>query len=56
MIEDMNVRNLSPATQRCYVNAVRKFARHCSRGLRHCRLCTLHTARRSSSERKDVDP
>jgi hypothetical protein len=26
MIEDMTVRNLSPATQRCYVNAVSKFS------------------------------
>jgi integrase/recombinase XerD len=27
MIEDMTVRNLSPATQRSYVHAVAKFAR-----------------------------
>lgn len=25
MIEDMQVRNLSPVTQRCYVHAVAKF-------------------------------
>ena len=28
MIEDMSVRNLSPATQRSYVSAVSKFSRH----------------------------
>lgn len=28
MIEDMTIRNLSPATQRSYVNAVSKFSRH----------------------------
>ena len=28
MIEDMTVRNLSPATQRSYVHAVAKFSRH----------------------------
>jgi integrase/recombinase XerD len=31
MIEDMQVRNLSPVTQRCYVHAVAKFARHFNR-------------------------
>ena len=31
MIEDMTVRNLSPATQRSYVNAVSKFSRYCGR-------------------------
>jgi len=31
MIEDMKVRNLSPVTQRCYVHAVTKFARHFNR-------------------------
>lgn len=31
MIEDMKVRNLSPRTQRCYVHAVAKFARHFKR-------------------------
>jgi integrase/recombinase XerD len=28
MIEDMTVRNLSPATQRSYIHAVSKFSRH----------------------------
>ena len=31
MIEDMTVRNLSPATQRSYVHAVSKFSRYCGR-------------------------
>ena len=31
MIEDMTVRNLSPATQRSYVHAVAKFSRHFGR-------------------------
>jgi integrase/recombinase XerD len=31
MIEDMTVRNLSPATQRSYVHAVAKFSRHFNR-------------------------
>jgi integrase/recombinase XerD len=28
MIEDMKVRNLSPATQRCYAHAVAKFSKY----------------------------
>jgi integrase/recombinase XerD len=31
MIEDMTVRNLSPATQRSYLHAVEKFSRHFGR-------------------------
>jgi hypothetical protein len=31
MIEDMTVRNLSPATQQSYINAVSKFSRHFGR-------------------------
>jgi integrase/recombinase XerD len=48
MIEDMRkVRNLSPATQRCYVHTVAKFARHFNRspdrlGLAEIRSYQLH--------------
>ena len=31
MIEDMTVRNLSPATQQSYISAVSKFSRHFGR-------------------------
>jgi len=31
MIEDMTVRNLSPATQRSYISAVSKFSRYFDR-------------------------
>jgi integrase/recombinase XerD len=31
MIEDMTIRNLSPATQQSYIYAVPKFSRHCGR-------------------------
>ena len=48
MIEDMTVRNLSPATQQSYLNAVSKFSRYfgCSPDrltedeLRHARTST----------------
>jgi hypothetical protein len=30
MIEDITVRNMSPATQRSYIGAVLKFSRNCS--------------------------
>jgi integrase/recombinase XerD len=33
MIEDMTVRNLSPATQRCYISAVSKLSRYFGRSL-----------------------
>jgi integrase/recombinase XerD len=47
MIEDMQVRNLSPVTQRCYVRAVAKFARHLNRspdrlGLAEIRAYQIH--------------
>jgi site-specific recombinase XerD len=38
MIEDMTVRNLSPATQRSYVNAVLKFSRYFGRSPDRLRL------------------
>ena len=47
MVEDMKVRNLSPVTQRCYVHAVAKFARHFKRspdqlGLMEVRAYQIH--------------
>ena len=47
MIEDMTVRNLSPATQRSYLNAVSKFSRHFGRspdrlGLEDVRTFQVH--------------
>ena len=31
MIDDMSLRNLSPATQRSYIHAVKRFSRYCGR-------------------------
>ena len=47
MIEDMQVRNLSPVTQRCHVHAVAKFAQHFNRspdrlGLEEIRAYQIH--------------
>jgi len=42
MIEDMTVRNLSPATQRSYLNAVSKFSRYFGRSLDHLGLEDVH--------------
>src|ERR1700737_1884434 len=47
MVEDMKIRNLSPATQRCYVHAVAKFAQHFNRspnrlGLAEIRAYQIH--------------
>jgi integrase/recombinase XerD len=47
MIEDMTIRNLSPATQQSYIYAVAKFSRHCGRsperlGLEDVRAYQLH--------------
>lgn len=47
MIEDMTVRNLSPATQRSYLHAVAKFSRHFGRapdqlGLEEVRAYQVH--------------
>ncbi len=49
MIEDMTVRNLSPATQRSYINAVSKFSRYFGRspdrlGLEDVRAFQVHLA------------
>jgi integrase/recombinase XerD len=54
MIEDMQVRNLSPATQRCYVHAVAKFAQHFNRspdrlGLADIRTYQIHLATTGAS-------
>ena len=47
MVEDMKVRNLSPATQRCYVHAVAKFSKYFGRspdqlGLAEVRAYQVH--------------
>ena len=47
MIEDMTIRNLSPATQQSYLNAVSKFSRHFGRspdrlGLEDVRAFQVH--------------
>jgi site-specific recombinase XerD len=43
MIEDMTVRNLSPATQRSYISAVRKFSRYFARSPDRLDLDDIHT-------------
>jgi len=43
MIEDMTVRNLSPATQRSYINAVQKFSRYFGRTPDRLDLDDVHT-------------
>ncbi len=42
MIEDMTIRNLSPATQRSYFNAVSKFSRHFGRSPDRLGLDEVH--------------
>jgi integrase len=42
MIEDMKVRNLSPATQRCYVHAVAKFSKYFGRSPDRLGLAEVH--------------
>jgi len=47
MIEDMTIRNLSPATQRSYIHAVKKYAEYFGRspdrlGLEHVRAYQVH--------------
>jgi site-specific recombinase XerD len=54
MIEDMTVRNLSPATQRSYIHAVTKFSRHFGRspdrlGLEDVRAFQVHLVSRGMS-------
>jgi integrase/recombinase XerD len=55
MVEDMTVRNLSPATQRSYLHAVAKFSRYCGRSpdrldLEDVRAFQVHLARCISSQ------
>jgi len=61
MIEDMRIRNLSPATQKSYVQAVAKFSHHFKRsparlGAEQVRVYQLHLVARgiSCSERNKV--
>jgi integrase/recombinase XerD len=42
MIEDMTIRNLSPATQRSYISAVRKFSRYFARSPDRLDLGDIH--------------
>ena len=54
MIEDMTIRNLSPATQQSYLYAVAKFSRHFNRspdrlGLEEVRAYQLHLIARQRS-------
>jgi integrase/recombinase XerD len=42
MIEDMTVRNLSPATQQSYLNAVSKFSRYFGRSPERLGLEDVH--------------
>jgi integrase/recombinase XerD len=42
MIEDMTIRNLSPATQQCYLHAVSKFSRHFGRSPDRLGLGEVH--------------
>jgi integrase/recombinase XerD len=53
MIDDMMIRNLSPATQQSYIYAVAKFSRHFDRspdrlGFDEVRACQLHLIARPS--------
>jgi site-specific recombinase XerD len=43
MIEDMTIRNLSPATQRSYISAVQKFSRYFGRSPDRLDLKDIHT-------------
>lgn len=43
MIEDMTIRNLSPATQRSYINAVQKFSRYFGRSPDRLGPADIHT-------------
>src|SRR5258708_35696250 len=54
MVEDMKIRNLAPATERCYVHAVAKFSRYFKRspdglGLAEVRAYQVHLVSRGVS-------
>ena len=61
MIEDMQVRNLSPVTQPCYVHAVARFARHFDRspdrlGLAEIRAYQIHLTTTAYRGRASMSP
>jgi hypothetical protein len=49
MIDDMTLRNLSPATQRSYLHAVAKFSRYCDRSPDRLRLEDVRGSCQSNS-------
>ena len=55
MIEDMTVRNLSPATQRSYVYAVAKFSRYFGRSPERLGLEDVHALGPSGGVRHLLD-
>jgi len=61
MIEDMTIRNLSPATQRSYLHAVTKFSRYFNRspdrlGLEDVRAFQVHLVTGSKSVPRAAEP
>lgn len=59
MIDDMTLRNLSPATQRSYLHAVTKFSRYFGRspdrlGLEDVRAFQVYLGRRASPSRRST--
>ncbi len=45
MIDDMSLRNLSPATQRSYIHAIKRFSRHFGRSPDRLELCPSSSAK-----------
>ena len=59
MIEDMTIRNLSPATQQSYVHAVSKFSRYFGHspdrlGLEDVRAYQVHLISKASPRRRSM--